>query len=254
MPASESLLVARSLWKSFSLGKSDISVVENISLTVGKGEFICIVGPSGCGKTTLLQLLAGLQKPTKGEVLFDRTALAGPCRDIGIVFQKPNLMPWRTVLENVKLPLQLSALPSGEAQARAVRTLERVGLAESADNYPKTLSGGMEQRVVLARALVTNPRILLLDEPFAALDALTRERLNLELLRLWREQNLTAIMVTHDIREAVFFSDRVLVLSPRPATVAEEFAITLPRPRFPDMEYSESFAGLSCRIRRAIGE
>ena len=248
----EFVLEARSLWKSFTFEKSEILVVKEISLAVRRGEFICIVGPSGCGKSTLLQILGGLEKSTQGEVLLDRIPLTKPRWDIGVVFQKSNLMPWRRIIDNVMLPLQLHAVPVKEARAKAGETLDKVGLAEFAGSYPKTLSGGMEQRVVLARALVTNPRILLLDEPFAALDALTRERLNLELLKLWRERHLTAIMVTHDIREAVFFSDRVLVLTPRPATVEEEFIVNLPRPRHPDMEYSEAFAELSYKIRRAI--
>ena len=246
------VLRARSLWKSFEQNRNWLQAVEGVSFAVEEGEFICIVGPSGCGKTTLLKLLGGLWKSSRGEVLLDRTTLSGPHWDIGIVFQKPNLLPWRTVLDNVMLPMQLSKIPANEAQEKANEILEKVGLSDFSGNYPKTLSGGMEQRVLLARALVMRPRILLLDEPFAALDALTRARLNLELLRLWKEYGLTAIMVTHDISEAVFFSDRVLILSPRPATIAQECVIDLPRPRHPDMEYSEAFLKYLHSVRSAM--
>ncbi len=161
-------------------------------------------------------------------------------------------MPWRTVLENVLLPLQIQTIPAEEAQRRAREVLALVGLNEFGLAYPKQLSGGMEQRVAVARALIQQPRILLLDEPFGALDALTRERLNLELLRLWQKQRLTAVMVTHNIQEAVFLADRVLVLSPRPATVSAEFKVALPRPRPQGVEYSQAFGHLAYEIRQAI--
>ena len=246
-------LESKSLWKAFpAADKSELLTVSDITLSVKKGEFVCIVGPSGCGKTTILQMLGGLVSPTKGDVYFEGASLTKPTSEIGMVFQKPNLMPWRTVLENVMLPLQIRGLPISKQKQDARDILRTVGLDDFADHYPKTLSGGMEQRVVLARALVTHPEILLLDEPFAALDSLTREKLNLELLRLWRERHLTAVMVTHNIREAVFFSDRVLVLSPRPATIAKEFIIDLPRPRDEKIEYTSTFVDLSYKIRKSI--
>ncbi len=210
------------------------------------------MGPSGSGKTTLLQILAGLLPPTRGQVWLAGEPLTKPQPEISIVFQKPNLMPWRTVLDNVLLPLQIQAAPAAEAQQRGQEALALVGLSEFASAYPKQLSGGMEQRVAVARALIQQPQILLLDEPFGALDALTRERLNLELLRLWQSRSLTAIMVTHNIREAVFLADRVLVLSPRPATISAEFVINLPRPRPKGIEYSEEFGHLAYEIRQAI--
>jgi NitT/TauT family transport system ATP-binding protein len=171
-----------------------------------------------------------------------------------VVFQKPNLMPWRTVLDNVLLPLQVQGAPPEQAQRRAEEALALVGLTEFAEAYPKELSGGMEQRVAVARALVQHPRILMLDEPFGALDALTRERLNRELLRLWEYHAFAALMVTHNISEAVFLADRVLVLSPRPATISAEFPIPLPRPRPKNIEYTEAFTTLAYEIRQAIRE
>lgn len=247
------ILEVESLYKIFdSPNNGDLLAIANLSFSVSSGEFLCIVGPSGSGKTTLLQILAGLLPPTKGQVWLAGEPLTKPQPEISIVFQKPNLMPWRTVLDNVLLPLQIQAAPATEAQQRGQEALALVGLSEFASSYPKQLSGGMEQRVAVARALIQQPQILLLDEPFGALDALTRERLNLELLRLWQSRNLTAIMVTHNIREAVFLADRVLVLSPRPATISAEFVISLPRPRPKGVEYSEEFGRLAYEIRQAI--
>ncbi len=247
------ILKTESLYKAFdSPNNGNLLTIANISFTVSSGEFLCIVGPSGSGKTTLLQILAGLLPPTKGQVWLAGALLTKPQPEISIVFQKPNLMPWRTVLDNVLLPLQLQAIPTLEAQRRGQEVLALVGLSEFASAYPKQLSGGMEQRVAVARALIQQPTILLLDEPFGALDALTRERLNLELLRLWQSRKLTAVMVTHNIQEAVFLADRVLVLSPRPATISAEFMINLPRPRPKGIEYSEEFGHLAYEIRQAI--
>ena len=246
------ILSTEAVWKSFTTGRHRLLTLQNINLSLNKGEFICIVGPSGCGKSTLLQILGGLLPASRGKVFFGANPLKGTNPAIGLVFQKPNLMPWRTVLQNVLLPLELKGIHSGLARDIANKALAKIGLEEFHDAYPKTLSGGMEQRLALARTLVTRPQVVLLDEPFAALDALTRERLNLELLRLWRSQNLTAVMVTHDIREAVFFSDRVLIMSPRPATFTEEFIIDLPRPRPENIEYTNAFGEYALRIRQAI--
>ncbi|MBI1881577.1 MAG: ABC transporter ATP-binding protein [Chloroflexi bacterium] len=247
------ILQAESLYKAFdNTNNGDLLAVANISFTVSPGEFLCIVGPSGCGKTTLLQLLAGLLPPTKGQVRLAGAPLTKPQPEISIVFQKPDLMPWRTVWDNVLLPLQIQGIAAFEAQHRGREVLALVGLSEFASAYPKQLSGGMEQRVAVARALIQQPQILLLDEPFGALDALTRERLNVELPRRWQNRNLTAVMVTHNIREAVFLADRVLVLSPRPATIAAEFIINLPRLRPKGIEYSEEFGHLAYEIRQAI--
>ena len=246
------ILEVASLHKTFESGSKELNAVADISFTVSTGEFLCIVGPSGCGKTTLLQLLGGLLQPTQGVVKVAGKPLDRPHPEVSIVFQKPNLMPWRTVLENVLLPLQIQTIPAEEARRRAREVLALVGLSEFGLAYPKQLSGGMEQRVAVARALIQQPRILLLDEPFGALDALTRERLNLELLRLWQKQRLTAIMVTHNIQEAVFLADRVIVLSPRPATVSAVFKVAVPRPRPQGIEYSQAFGHLAYEIRQAI--
>jgi NitT/TauT family transport system ATP-binding protein len=249
------ILQAKSLSKTFETSYGELEAVTDINLSVAAGEFVAIVGPSGCGKTTLLQLLGGLQEPTGGQVWVAGRPLTEPPPEISVVFQKPNLMPWRTVLSNVLLPLELQQAPSDQARQKAEEVLALVGLTEFAAAYPKELSGGMEQRVAVARALVQQPRILLLDEPFGALDALTRERLNRELLRLWEHQAFAALLVTHNIQEAVFLADRVLVLSPRPATIAAEFTIHLPRPRPKDVEYTEAaFTTLVYEIRQAIRE
>jgi len=248
----ESILEAIHLGKQYNTRQGLILAVEDVSFGVVPGEFLCIVGPSGCGKTTLLRLLSGLLMPDRGQVCLHGTPVPGPSREIGLVFQKANLMPWRTVFDNVLLPLQVQRLPVAGAEQRARNALDLVGLAEFANNYPAELSGGMEQRVAIARALVHEPEILLLDEPFGALDALTRERLNQELLRVWNTSRKTVVMVTHDIREAVFLSDRVLVLSQRPGRISATVPITLPRPRPPSLFYSEAFSALAYEVRQAI--
>jgi NitT/TauT family transport system ATP-binding protein len=252
MSETSTILETRNLSKIFSDTSGDLPAVNKVSFSVSKGEFLCIVGPSGCGKTTILQLLAGLLSNSTGQILLGGKTLKGPHRDISVVFQKPNLMPWRNVLDNIQLPLQIYGVPTKEARERARLYLEKVGLSDFADAFPKALSGGMEQRVAVARALVQKPRILLLDEPFGALDSFTREQLNLELLSLWRDQNITAIMVTHNIREAVLLADRILVLSPRPASIFKEISVNLPRPRTGDIEYTQEFVDLTYKIRKAI--
>ncbi len=247
-----SILEAIHLSKEYATRQRPLSAIEDVSFEVAEGEFLCIVGPSGCGKTTLLRLLAGLELPDQGQVCLHARPVQGPRQEIGFVFQKANLMPWRTVMDNVLLPLQIDHLPPDEAERRASNALQLVGLTEFAASYPRELSGGMEQRVAIARALAHEPEILLLDEPFGALDALTRERLNQELLRLWSISRKTVVTVTHDIREAVFLADRVLVLSQRPARVAAIVPITLPRPRPLSIFYSEAFSALAYEVRQAI--
>ena len=246
------ILEAIHLSKQYATRQGSLSAIEDVSFEVAEGEFLCFVGPSGCGKTTLLHLLAGLVLPSRGQVCLHGQPVDSPCQEIGFVFQKANLMPWRTVLDNVLLPLQIQRMSPTEAQQRASHALELVGLTEFAANYPRELSGGMEQRVAIARALAHEPEILLLDEPFGALDALTRERLNQELLHVWGISRKTVAMVTHDIREAVFLADRVLVLSQRPGRVAATVPITLPRPRSLSIFYSEAFSALAYEVRQAI--
>jgi NitT/TauT family transport system ATP-binding protein len=197
--------------------------------------------------------LSGLLSPTSGEILFGEEPLTGPRREIGFVFQKANLMPWRTVLENITLPLELLHVPPDEARREAQELVELVGLEGFEESLPRDLSGGMAQRVAIARALVHDPRILLLDEPFGALDALTRERMGAELLRIWQARRKTVVMVTHAIPEAVFLADRVLVLSPRPGKVRLNMLIDLPRPREDEMRYTPAFGELAQQLRAAIG-
>jgi NitT/TauT family transport system ATP-binding protein len=200
-----------------------------------------------------LRILGGLITPTQGEVFLDGERLLAPRRQVGFVFQNVNLMPWRTVLRNVTLPLELAGVSQAEAEQRSLDLLSVVGLDGFDHAYPRELSGGMAQRVALARALVGHPSLLLLDEPFGALDALSRERLNLDLLRIWQAQKVTAVLVTHDLEEAVFLADRVVVMSPRPGRLCAEVPVDLPRPRSLDVIYTEFFGVLSRKVRRAIG-
>jgi NitT/TauT family transport system ATP-binding protein len=246
------ILEAIHLSKQYTSRQGPLLAVKDVSFSVAPGEFLCVVGPSGCGKTTLLRLLAGLLLPDQGQVCLHSQPLSGPCCEIGFVFQKANLMPWRTVFENILLPLQIQRMSPTEAEGRAANALKLVGLSEFARSYPRELSGGMAQRVAIARALAHEPEILLLDEPFGALDALTRERLNQELLRVWNASRKTVVMVTHDIREAVFLADRVLVLSQRPGRVRAVVPVTLPRPRPASLFYSEAFNALAYEVRQAI--
>jgi NitT/TauT family transport system ATP-binding protein len=247
------ILIAESLSAVFPNHNGGLQALERISLAVYPEEFVCIVGPSGCGKTTLLRLLAGLLRPAAGRVIFEGEVLAAPRRRIGFVFQKANLMPWRSVLGNVVLPLELRGVPPAEARRRAQALIDLVGLNGFETNRPRDLSGGMEQRVAIARALAPDPDVLLLDEPFGALDALTRERMGAELLRIWEARRKTVVMVTHSIPEALLLADRVVVLSPRPGRVRLTVENRLPRPRRMDMEYSAEFGALAAQIRAAIG-
>lgn len=224
-----------------------------VSFDVHDGEFVCIVGTSGSGKSTLLRIIGGLLRPTAGEVWLDGVRSTEPHPEIGFVFQKTNLMPWRTALENVLLPLELLGPIGPEQRSRAAALLALVGLADAADAYPSQLSGGMAQRLVLARALIRSPRLLLLDEPFGALDALTRERLNLELLRIQTSQKQTVLMVTHSINEAVFLADRVFVMGEQPGRILARVPVHLPRPRSLALMGSEQFGALATEIRRHIG-
>lgn len=229
-----------------------VQALERVSLSVQAGEFVALLGPSGCGKSTLLRLLAGLLAPTEGRVLFEGQPLIAPTRHIGFVFQKAHLLPWRTVQANVQLPLELTGVPPTQAAARAAHLLEQVGLTGFERAYPSALSGGMEQRVALARALITQPRALLLDEPFGALDALTREKMGTELLALWEGRGVAVLMVTHDITEAVLLADRVVVLGPRPGQVRLNLPIDLPRPRVLEMEHQPHFGALARLVRAAM--
>ena len=248
----DAVLSAEGIRHAYDTRQGPLLAVDGIDLAVGKGEFVAIVGPSGCGKSTLLRILAGLLVPAEGVVRLDGQRLAEPRRQVGVVFQTANLMPWRTVLRNVTLPLELAGVPSKQAGRRAAELLSLVGLHGFEAAYPRELSGGMAQRVAIARALALDPEVLLLDEPFGALDALTREQMNLELLRIWRARQVTAVMVTHNLQEAVFLADRVVVLSPRPGRIRAEVPVTLPRPRRLEVTYTEFFGALARRVRGAI--
>jgi len=228
-------------------------VLANIDLTVDRGKFVSIVGESGCGKTTLLRIIAGLLTPTNGSVTMDGATVREPQRAVSFVFQTPVLLRWRTALENVLLPAQVAdARVTPQIRQRAIALMERAGLGGALVKLPHELSGGMQSRVALARALLLEPTILLLDEPFAALDAITRERMGLALLELWQDSGMTAVFVTHDIAEAVFLSDTVILMAPRPGRIAQVFDVSLSRPRMLPMRYDTAFIALCREIRAAM--
>ncbi|HUV94954.1 MAG TPA: ABC transporter ATP-binding protein [Anaerolineae bacterium] len=246
------VMVAENLQMVFPSADSPLEALAEASFSVAPNEFVSIIGPSGCGKSTLLRILGGLVSPTRGRVLLEGVPLSRPQRKIGFVFQHANLMPWRSALRNVMLPLEIQGVPRAESERRARQLLELVGLSGFAEALPRDLSGGMQQRVALARVLVHDPEVLLLDEPFGALDALTRERMNRELLRIWQMSRKTVLMVTHDIQEAVFLSDRVLVMTPLPGRIEREVVIDLPRPRTQDDLYSPRFVSLARTLRDSL--
>ncbi len=248
----EPILVAEHLQMTFSSPDSELEALAEASFSVLPNEFICLIGPSGCGKSTLLRILGGLVQPTHGRVLLDGEPIVGPQRRIGYVFQHANLMPWRSALHNITLPLELQGGSKSDAERQACALLELVGLQDFAESLPRDLSGGMRHRVSLARALIYDPDVLLLDEPFGALDALTREKMSWELLKIWQARRKTVIMVTHNIQEAVSLSDRVLTMSPRPGHIEQEVAIDLPRPRAPDDIYSPRFVELTRLLRDSL--
>ena len=240
--------------KTYRKGRAEFLAISDASFDVMPGELVALVGPSGCGKTTLLKILAGLHTHDEGTVrIGSEGSPFDPSRDIGMVFQQPLLLKWRRILENVLLPTEILGLPRGESRERARALLALVGLAGFEDKYPYELSGGMQQRAAIARALVHDPRLVLMDEPFGALDALTREKMNLELLRIWKEAGKTILFVTHGIPEAVFLGTRVVVFTAGPARMADNFEIDLPRPRTLDLKTSERFGEYTRRIYRLLG-
>lgn len=249
-----SFLQVEKISQTYISGNRTVRALGNISFEVAQGEFVCIVGTSGSGKSTLLRVLGGLLTPSSGHVWLAGEVVEKPPPSIGFVFQKSNLMPWRTVLENILLPLEIAGSLDAAAQARARSLLTTMGLLDFADAYPAHLSGGMAQRLALARALIQQPQLLLLDEPFGALDALTRERLNLELLYLWQHYGQTVVMVTHSIDEAVFMADRILVLGGQPGQLEAQILIDLPRPRTLDLLAEAHYGQLRLAVRRQIGE
>ena len=239
----------RDLGVTFNDQSGMLEVLRGISLDVEQQEFLCVLGPSGSGKTTFLQVLAGLVRPSKGSVSF--ASQEKP--KVGLVFQESNLMPWRTVLDNILLPLEVRGIEEKQARRKAKELIHLVGLDEFKDVWPAALSGGMAQRVAIARAFIQEPDLLLLDEPFGSLDALTREQMGTELLRIWQSDRKTVVMVTHSIPEALMLADRVVVLTQLPGQLKQDLPVDLPRPRGEEVRYSVKFRELSRALRAAIG-
>ena len=246
------ILVAEGIEKTYLSRDGEVRALKDISFEISEGEFVSLVGPSGCGKTTLLRIMGGLLEPERGIVRIDGQILTQPRQEIGFVFQNATLMPWRTILKNVTLPLEVRGSNADEHEKHSLELLGLVGLLGFENLYPHELSGGMQQRVAIARALVYDPSILLMDEPFGSLDAITRGQMNLELLRIWRATSKTIVMVTHNIQEAIFLADKVLIMSARPGHIRATVPVPLPRPRHPDMFYTEGFATLVHHIRDMI--
>jgi len=240
------VIAVQGLRKEYGTARGTVLALDAIDFTVGEGEFVAIVGPSGCGKSTLLKILAGLLPASRGEVKLRNEPIRGPRRDIGVVFQSPVLFPWRTVLDNVLLPVDVQKLGRDGNRTRALELLALVGLHGFEHRYPWELSGGMQQRVAITRGLIHKPAMLLMDEPFGALDAMTRERLQDELLDIWQRTGLTVVFVTHSIEEAIFLADRVVVMTPGPGRIESDNRLELPRPR--DVASPEFNA-----IRRVLG-
>jgi len=229
-----------------------VTALQDVDLELRDREFLVVLGPSGCGKSTLLKLMVGLLRPSRGRVLHRGLPLQDTLQDVGMVFQNPLLLPWRTVLENVLLPIELLGRNTAAHVEAAHRILETTGLAEFAGRWPRQLSGGMQQRVGLCRALITDPALLLMDEPFAALDALTRDEMARELSRLWESRRKTVVFVTHSIPEAVLLADRIVVMAPRPGRIAREIRIDLPRPRLAQRGLAAAFEEHVEAIRELI--
>ncbi len=246
-------IAVRDLVKTYTTKDGPVHALGGVSFEVAEAEFVAVVGRSGCGKSTILKIVSGLLPKTSGSVRVNGAEVTAPLRDVGIVFQAPTLLRWRTVMDNVLLPAEFLGMDLAEARRRAQELLELVGLRGFEARYPRELSGGMQQRVAISRALIHDPRLLLLDEPFGALDALTREEMNLELLRIWSEKRKTSVLITHSISEAVFLADRVIVMTPRPGRVAEVLPVGLPRPRTAAVRLTPQFAALVRRIGEHIG-
>lgn len=244
------ILKVDNLSKVFDSPKGRITALRNINFEAHRREFICVIGSSGCGKSTLIRILAGLDFPTGGRMLLDNKEVTGPCPDRGMVFQNYTLFPWLTVKKNVMFGLEIAG--NHRAESEALQWIELVGLSKFADAYPRQLSGGMKQRVAIARALANQPRILLMDEPFGALDAQTRARLQAYLLQIWKNIDITIIFITHDLDEAVYLADRILVLKAHPGEVEEIIEVPVPRPRTPDQFISPEFLATKKRLEQLI--
>ena len=253
MSGREALIACRRVSKSFYDIREGrrVPALEDVSLDIERGEFVTVIGPSGCGKTTLLNILAGFERPSAGQVMLEGQAIDGPGADRGVVFQEYALFPWLTLRQNVEYGPRERGVPAGEARAAIARTLQMVGLAGAENRYPPELSGGMRQRVALARVLVNDPKILLMDEPFAALDAQTRSILQREVARLWAETGKTVLFITHSVEEAVLLGDRVIAMTARPGRLKADVQVALPRPREPT---SPAFNDRRRAIERLLAE
>lgn len=251
VPATDCVVGGNHVCKSFALGS--VVALKDASFSVKEGSFVSLVGPSGCGKSTLLRLIAGLIPVTDGQISVHGTEVANPRQDVAMMFQRATLLEWRTAIENVLLPSELLRTPTAEDKSRAMELLNLVGLGDFAFSFPAQLSGGMQQRVALARLLQTGADILLLDEPFGALDEFTREKLNLELLRIVDEVSATTLFVTHNIAEAIFLADEVYVMTPRPGQIAKIVPVNLARPRELSIQTSPEFNALVEQVRDALG-
>jgi NitT/TauT family transport system ATP-binding protein len=248
--ASPPLISVSGLRKEYGAQQGEsVLALDRIDFDVADGEFVTLVGPSGCGKSTLLQILAGILPPTQGQIVLKGSPVTGPRREVGVVFQEPVLLPWLKVIDNVLLPAVVHKLDRDKYRARAIELLALVKLQGFENRYPYELSGGMQQRVAIARALLNDPAMILMDEPFGALDAMTREEMNLELLAIWARSKKTVVLITHSIQEAVFLSDRVVVLSGRPGRVVDVVDIDLPRPRTFQMLSAPEFGEAANRLR-----
>jgi NitT/TauT family transport system ATP-binding protein len=248
--ASGGFLTIDRLSKTFdSHDGSKVEALKDISLDIAAGEFVTIVGPSGCGKSTLLHILGGVLERTSGGISIDGRAVEGPSRDVGVVFQEALLLPWRNVTNNILLPIEVLRLPVAEYRPKVEDLLRLTKLTGFEAKYPHELSGGMQQRVAIARGLVHEPSMLLMDEPFGALDAMTREQMNLDVLKIWHESKKTIILITHSVNEAVLLGDRVVVMSPRPGRIVDILDIDLPRPRTIEMSNTPEFGIYAARIR-----
>ncbi len=250
--ARPSVLEIRSLGRKFESAKGEITALEGIDFSVRKREFVSVIGPSGCGKSTLIRILAGLDYPSSGEVLLGDQRVEGPGADRGMVFQGYTLFPWLSVKKNVMFGMKMKSVRKSEAEQKALEWLEVVGLSKFAEHYPSQLSGGMKQRVAIARALANEPRILLMDEPFGALDAQTRANMQAHLLRIWAAVDVTILFITHDLDEAIYLSDRIIVLGAHPGRVLEIIDVPVERPRSPDDFLSGHFLATRRRLEELI--
>lgn len=251
--AATPIVTASGVSKTYALDDGNVVALDHVDVSIRKGEFVSFVGRSGCGKSTLLNIIAGLLAPTSGEVAVDGQTVVEPPEAVGFMFQAPVLLPWRTIEANVLLPAEIHGLNTDATRAKARQVLETVGLGDFVSAYPKQLSGGMQQRAALARVLTYEPKVLLMDEPFGALDEFTREAMNLELLRIASEAGITVVFVTHNISEAVFMSDRVVVMTPRPGKISGIVDIDLPRPREIEVMQDPRFTDLVFQIRSILG-